>query len=54
VIPGFANADAFAGNAGAMSGLPQQADIISAAGYVRKVPDAEVAVLIRPPGQLSQ
>jgi hypothetical protein len=28
---------AVTGNAGAMSGLPRQADIISAAGYVRDV-----------------
>jgi hypothetical protein len=37
VIPGFANADIFAGIAAAMSGSPRQADIMSAAGYVRKV-----------------
>jgi hypothetical protein len=29
---------AVTGNAGAMSGLSQQGDIVSAAGYVRKVP----------------
>jgi hypothetical protein len=33
---------AVTGNAGAMSGLPRQADIISAAGYVRKVPTADI------------
>jgi hypothetical protein len=38
VIHGFANADAFAASAGAMSGSPRQADIMSAAGYVRDVP----------------
>jgi hypothetical protein len=36
VIHGFANADAFAGIAGAMSALPRQADIVSTAGHVRK------------------
>jgi hypothetical protein len=42
VIHGFANADAFAGIAGAMSALPPQADIINTAGHVRKVPEADL------------
>jgi hypothetical protein len=36
------------------SALPLIPDTQQLFRHVRKVPDAEVAVLIRPPGQLSQ